>query len=442
MSVRFTRREWVQASVASALGISFSGWLPRLAQAAQEAKTSKSCILLWMSGGPSQLDTFDPKPDHVNGGPVKAIPTKATGVHISEYLPGLAGEMKDLSIIRDMNTGEGDHGRGSQLMSTGYKPNPSTAYPSLGSLVSRELGSLNNELPNYVSLANGQRFGQVGGAGFLGPQYAPLVVSGSSDDPAARANLTIENLAPPKGVSPEAMKKRFTALSLLQSEFDDRYGGEAVAAHRANTERAARMIESQAKHAFRLHEESDELREAYGRNRFGQGCLLARRLVERGVSFVEVELAGLQAGNVAGWDTHAQNFDAVRQLCEVLDPAWSTLMKDLRDRGMLESTMVVWMGEFGRTPNINDNTGRDHWASGWSAVLGGAGIRGGEVVGDTGEGGTRLMGKPNEGTKASDLYATICAGLDIDHEKENYTPQERPIRVVEEGGAPIEALVG
>ncbi len=441
MSVRFTRREWVQASMASALGLSFSGWMPKLAQAAHDSKTAKACILLWMSGGPSQLDTFDPKPGHENGGPVKAIPTKATGVHISEYLPGVAEQMKDLSIIRDMNTGEGDHGRGSQLMLTGYKPNPATAYPSLGSLMSKELGSPKNELPNYVSLASGQRIGRVGGPGFLGPQYAPLVVSGASDDPAARANLTIENLAPPVGVTADAMKKRFAALSVLQSEFDERYAGEAVAAHRANTERAARMIESQAKNAFRLQEESDELREAYGRNRFGQGCLLARRLVERGVSFVEVELAGVQGRTALGWDTHANNFDGVRQLCEVLDPAWSTLMKDLRDRGMLESTMVVWMGEFGRTPNINDNTGRDHWASGWSAVLGGAGIRGGEVVGDTGEGGTKLMGNADAGTKVSELYATICAALDIDHEKENTTPGDRPIRVVEEGGSPVDALI-
>jgi len=441
MSPQHTRRQWIQCSLASALGVSFSGWLPQLAQAAKAAKNSKACILLWMSGGPSQLDTFDPKPGQDNGGPIKGIATAQTGVRISEYLPQIAKQMKDLSIVRDMNTGEGDHGRGSQLMLTGYKPNPATAYPSVGSLLSKELGSMDNELPNYVSLSSTQRVGRVGGPGFLGPQHAPLVVSGNSSDPTARANLTIENLAPPKGVTAEAMKKRFSALGVLQSEFEERYSGPAAAAHRANVERASRMIESQAKNAFRLDEEKQEMREAYGRNRFGQGCLLARRLVERGVPFVEVELSGIQGNNALGWDTHADNFTRVRELCEVLDPAWGTLMKDLRDRNMLDSTMVVWMGEFGRTPTINGNTGRDHWASGWSAVLGGAGIRGGEVIGDTGKDGAKLMGKPGEGTQVADLYATICAGLGIDHEKENTTPEDRPIRLVEDGGQPIKALI-
>lgn len=438
---QFTRRDWIQLSFASAVGASFSGWLPRLAKAAQKAKSKKSCILLWMSGGPSQLDTFDPKPGRDTGGPIEGIQTAATGVRISEYLPGLASQMKDLSIIRDMNTGEGDHGRGSQLMLTGYKPNPSTRYPSLGSLLSKELGSLDNELPNYVSLSSGQRFGGAAGPGFLGPRYAPLVVSGNSADPSARANLSIENLAPPAGVTKEVMSKRFQALSWLQHEFAIRYESEAGEAHRSNAERAARMIETQAKNAFRLDEEATELREAYGRNRFGQGCLLARRLVERGVPFVEVELSGVQGNAALGWDTHADNFRRVRELCEMLDPAWSTLMNDLRDRRMLNSTLVVWMGEFGRTPNINENNGRDHWASGWSAVLGGAGIGGGQVIGDTGADGTRLMGKPEEGTKVADLYATICAAVGVDHELENITAGERPIGIVDEGGKPITELL-
>jgi len=433
----YTRRDWLRLSTASALGVSFSGWLPRLAKAAKKASDPKSCILLWMSGGPSQLDTFDPKPGHENGGPIKAIETAVPGIQISGYLPGVASNMKDLAIIRDMNTGEGDHGRGAQLMLTGYKPNPSTAYPSMGSLLSKELGSLENELPNYVSLSSNRRIGRVGGPGFLGPQHAPLVVSGSSANPSARANLSIENLAPAEGITKDAMTRRFAALDLLQKEFDQNHKGGAAAAHRANAERAARMIESQAKNAFRLDEEKDELREAYGRNRFGQGCLLARRLVERGVPFVEVELSG--TGNSQfGWDSHSKNFEMVKGLCDVLDPAWSTLMNDLRDRGMLEDTLIVWMGEFGRTPKINKNTGRDHWAGGWSAVLGGAGIAGGQVHGDTGEDGMALNGEAEAGTQAADLYATICAALDIDHEKENETPGDRPIALVEEGGEPIE----
>ncbi len=437
----FSRRDWMQLSLASAFGVSCSGWIPRLANAALKSETPRSCILLWMSGGPSQLDTFDPKPDHDNGGPLETIATSAPGIHVSEYLPGIAKQMQDLAIIRDMNTAEGDHGRGTQLMMTGYKPNPATAYPSLGSMLSKELGPPDNELPNYVSLSSGLRNAQVRGAGFLGPQYAPLVVSGNSANPAARANLSIENLAPPVGVTKEVMSNRFKALSLLQGEFSKRYDSEAATAHRSNAERAARMIESQAKNAFQLSEEANELRDAYGRNRFGQGCLLARRLVERGVPFVEVELSGVQGNAQLGWDTHSQTFTRVRELCEVLDPAWSTLMTDLRQRGMLDSTLVVWMGEFGRTPVINGNTGRDHWASGWSAVLGGAGIRGGQVIGDTGKDGTRLMGKPTEGTKVADLYATISEAVGVSHETENTTPGDRPIGIVDEGGEPIRDLL-
>ena len=267
----FDRRRWLQLSLASTWGWSVSGWLPKLARAGQQAQTAKSCILLWMSGGPSQIDTFDPKPRHDNGGDVEAIATAVPGIHISEFLPQVAQQIRDMAIIRDMNTGEGDHGRGSQLMLTGYKPNPAIAYPSLGSLLAKELGSLDNELPNYVSLASGQRFGQVGGAGFLGPRYAPLIVSGTSNDPAARANLTIENLAPPVGVTADAMKKRFATLQILQSEFGQSYRSMAAEAHRANAERAARMIESQAKHAFRLDEENKAIRDAYGRNQVWAG---------------------------------------------------------------------------------------------------------------------------------------------------------------------------
>jgi hypothetical protein len=433
----YTRRDLLRFSLASALGVSFSGWFPRLARAAADGKSGKACILLWMNGGPSQTDTFDPKPEHDNGGPVKTIPTAVPGIHISEYLPGVAAHMEDLAIIRSMTSGEGDHGRATQLMLTGYRPQGSTDYPSFGSLVSKELGDLEHELPNYISLSP-VRFGQAGGPGFLGPKYAPLVVTGDSDNPEARANLEIENLSPPRGVDRSSLESRFHLLNLLQSEFSARHESAASRAHRANAERAARMIESQAKNAFKLEEEAVEVREAYGRNRFGQGCLLARRLVERGVPFVEVTLAQVP-GAGAAWDTHADNFDSVRALCEVLDPAWSTLLSDLRDRGLLESTLVVWMGEFGRTPNINDNTGRDHFPGAWSTVLGGAGIRGGQVIGDTGRDGMAVVDRP---VTVPEFYATLCAALGIDHEKDNYTSEGRPIAMVDDGGKPVAELIG
>ena len=433
----YTRRDLMRLSLASALGVSFSGWLPQLARAAAARKTGRACILLWMNGGPSQTDTFDPKPAHDNGGPVETIETAVPGIHISEYLPGVARQMNNLAIIRSMTTKEGDHGRATQLMLTGHRPQPATDFPSLGSLISKELGDAENDLPNYISLSP-VRFGQAGGPGFLGPKFAPLVVTGDSDDPQARANLEIENLSPPAGIDRAALESRFHLLNMLQSGFSERYDTAASRAHRANVERAARMIESQARNAFKLDEESAEVREAYGRNRFGQGCLLARRLVERGVPFVEVTLAQVP-GAGAAWDTHADNFNSVRALCEVLDPAWSALMEDLKDRGLLDTTLVVWMGEFGRTPQINPNTGRDHFPDAWSTVLGGAGIRGGQVIGDTGKDGKEVVDRP---VTVPEVYATICSALGIDHTKDNYTPEGRPIALVDQSGKPIAELVG
>lgn len=433
----FSRRDVLKCALGAALGVSCSGWLPRLARAAATAKTPTSCILLWMSGGPSQLDTFDPKPGHANGGPVKSIATAVPGIHISEYLPKVAAQMQELAIVRSLTTREGDHSRASDLMLTGFRPQMGTNYPSLGSLIANELGDASNELPNYISLSP-NRFGQAGGPGFLGPAYAPLVVSGNSDDPTARANLSIENLLPPASVSERSLDNRFKLLAGLEQDFVKRYGGEASESHAANVERAARMIDSQAKRAFQLNDEPAAMRDAYGRNRFGQGCLLARRLVERGVSFVEVTLSSTPDASV-GWDTHSDNFNNVKSLCDVLDPAWATLMVDLKQRGLLESTLVIWMGEFGRTPQINTTTGRDHFPGAWSTVLGGAGIGGGQVVGDTGPDGMAVVDRP---VTVAELYATICKSLKIDHEKDNYTPEGRPIGIVDEGGQPISELVG
>jgi hypothetical protein len=388
-----------------------------------------------MSGGPSQTDTFDLKPGHANGGPFKEIATAAPDVKISEHLPKLAQEFQDLAIIRSLSTKEGEHGLATQLMLTGYQPRQQAVrYPCLGSLLSKELGRDDTDLPNYVSLSPVR----MADAGFLGPNYAPLTVSGASDDPNARANLSLEDLAPPRDRGAAVMKNQFDILRFMEKEFAAQHAGDAVKAHAASYAKAMRMVESQARKAFELEEEKPELRDAYGRNRFGQGCLLARRLVERGVAFVEVTLAGTP-NNVAGWDTHGDNFTQVKSLCDVLDPAWSTLMKDLRDRGLLESTMVVWMGEFGRTPKINPNNGRDHFPAAWSVVLGGAGIKGGQAIGRTSPNGEEVADRP---VSVADLYATLCEGLGIDHTKQNISPEGRPIGLVDSGGTPIAELVG
>jgi hypothetical protein len=433
----FSRREMLGWGLAGALGVSFSGWLPRLAAAAGSAaaKQGKSCILLWMNGGPSQTDTFDLKPGHANGGPFKELATAVSGIKISEHLPGVAGQMKDLAIIRGLSTKEGEHGLATQLMMTGYPTQQAgVRYPSLGSLMAKELGNDESDLPNFISLSP---FRMVD-AGFLGPNYAPLTVSGASDDPNTRANLALEDLAPPRDRGDKAMKNQFDILRFMEREFDKGEKADAVKAHRASYAKAMRMVESQGRKAFQLDEEPTELRDAYGRNRFGQGCLLARRLVERGVAFVEVTLAGAP-GNVAGWDTHADNFNQVKALSQVLDPAWSALMKDLRERGLLESTLVVWMGEFGRTPKINPNGGRDHFPLAWSVALGGAGIRGGQVIGKTSPDAMEVADRP---VTVADLYATICSALGVDYKKENISPEGRPIPLVDRGGTPIKELVG
>jgi hypothetical protein len=433
----YSRRDFLGMGMASALGVSFSGFLPKLAAAAEEsaAKKGKSCILLWMNGGPSQTDTFDLKPGHANGGPYTEIQTAAPGVRISQHLPGVAKQMKDLAIIRSLTTTEGEHGLATQLMLTGYQPRQAAVqYPSLGSLISKEIGRDDNDLPNFVSLSPMR----LGDAGFLGPNYSPLVVSGQSGDPNTRANLALEDLAPPRDRVGQTLQNQFEMQRFFQKSFAEKFGGQSSKAHEAAYAKAMRMIETQARKAFELGEEKEAVRDAYGRNRFGTGCLLARRLVERGVAFVEVTLAGTP-NNLAGWDTHTNNFDQVKQLSEVLDPAWSTLMTDLRDRGLLDSTLVLWMGEFGRTPKINENTGRDHWPNVWSVVLGGAGIKGGQAIGDSGPGGEEVKDRP---VKTNDLYATICAALGIDYTTENVSPEGRPIGIVDRGGKPVQELIG
>lgn len=427
----FTRRDFLRFSLASAYGLSYSSLLPQLARAAAESEGKhKACLLLWMAGGPSQSDTFDLKPGHPNGGPSKAIATSVPGIQISENLPGVAQRMKDLAIIRSLTTPEGDHDRATRLMLTGHRPGQAAVnYPSVGSLFAKELGDAESELPHYVSISPFQ-FNEAAGPGFLGPNYAPLIVSGDSNDPEVRANLTVENLRPPAGIKKESMDRRFEISRFLQNDFSKRTKSQSTSTYQANFERARRMIESNAKGAFKLDEEPAALRDRYGRSRFGQGCLLARRLIERGVSFVEVTLEG--------WDTHTDNFAAVKRQCDILDPAWSTLIDDLRARSLLESTLIVWMGEFGRTPKINTNNGRDHFPLAWSTVLGGGGIQGGQVIGDTGPGGTEVTARP---VKIADYYATLCAGIGINPEKENISPEGRPIPLVEREGKVIKELI-
>jgi hypothetical protein len=441
---RLSRREWMTLSGAGVVGFSLSGWIESLAAAAaNHPERRKACILLWMNGGPSQLDTFDLKKGHENGGPYQEITTSVSGIRISEHLPKIAKYMHKMALIRSMTTKEGDHGLASFLMRTGYRARGPIKYPSIGALVAKELGQDELALPHFVSIAP-YRFFNLGayGSGFLGPKYAPLVVAdagiqfqGQGAD-YGRA-LKVQDLQPPKDVSKAQADARIDLLQGLEKDFVATHPGVAPLSHKTAYDRAVRLMRTSASKAFNLEEEKPSVRDAYGRNLFGQGCLLARRLVERGVPFVEVTLGGLNGG-AFGWDTHGQNFEQVKSLSQVLDPAWATLMADLEARGLLDSTLIVWMGEFGRTPKINPQMGRDHFPNAWSTVLAGGGIKGGQVIGKTSTDGTTIEDRP---VSVPDFLATICKALGIDPAKKNLSNVGRPIRIVDKANMPIKELL-
>jgi hypothetical protein len=438
----FDRRYFLRAGAVS-VGFTLSGWLGRLATAtAREPARKRSCILLWMSGGPSTIDLFDLKPGHDNGGPFKEIETAVPGIRIGEHLPKVAERMKHVALVRSMTSKEGDHGLATFFAHTGYPSRGPIRYPSLGSVVARQLGADDAALPSFVSVAPFRLFSPAAhGPGFLGPQYAPLVVGESTLAPqqpgtgdAARA-LQVEDLALPGGVSRGHFDARWQLAAELQRDFAATHPDTAPKSHQTAYERAAKLLRSAAAKALDLDDEPDKLRDTYGRNLFGQGCLLARRLVEQGVPFVEVCHGGPGG---TGWDTHADNFGRVKQLCQPLDAGWSALLDDLKDRGLLDSTLVVWMGEFGRTPKINGSTGRDHFPYAWAAALAGGGVKGGQAVGRTSKDGTAVEDRP---VTVPEFLATVCSALGIDPATQNMSNTGRPIPIVETGARPVAELL-
>jgi hypothetical protein len=446
LSRGLSRRQMLQMAAAGVVSFSASGWIEALAaDTGSHPKRRKSCILLWMTGGPSQTDTFDPKPGHPNGGEFKAIETAVPGIFVSEHLPKIAKQMKDISIIRSMSTKEGDHGRATFNLRTGYQQTGPIRYPTLGSLLSKELGAEDAELPNFVSIAPVRGFNPGAfGPGFLGPQFAPLIVGERvAANPQAGAdarNLSfkVEDLSLPEGVDNPRADARLGLLDSLRTDFLSSHPGVGPVSHQDAYLRAVRLMRSAAAKAFELEEEPSKVRDAYGRTPFGQGCLLARRLVERGVPFVEVTLSGADQAAAAGWDTHTQNFEAVKRLSEVLDPAWSALMDDLRSRSLLDSTLIVWMGEFGRTPKINANAGRDHFPAAWTTVLSGGGIKGGQVIGNTGPAGIEAKDRP---VAVPDFLATVCKALGVDPMGQNLSDIGRPIRIVDPKAKAIQEVL-
>ena len=416
-----TRRHWLGHLTSTALGIPAIQFFSSLQANAQHLKkANRSCIVLWMSGGPSTIDMWDLKPDHKNGGPFRPIDTSAPGVRISEHLPKVAGQMRHLSIIRSLNSKEGNHDRGTYMMHTGYAPNPTVVHPGWGSVCAMELGEKleNFDLPHCISINSPGV-----GAGFLGMSYAPFVVQ--------NPNAPIANLRPPQDVDGLRMGRRFEMLGLVENQFVAQRRAQAAVDHKAVYAKTLRMMNSRYQDSFNLDREPAKTRDAYGRGSFGSGCLMARRLVEKGVSYVEVSLGG--------WDTHNNNFDTLsNRLLPELDKGMSALVDDLADRRLLDTTMIVCMGEFGRTPKINQNTGRDHHPGSWSVVLGGGGLKSGQVIGATDTDGMDIVDRP---VGVMDLIATMTKAMAINVDTQYTTPRGRPIKVVD-GGKPINELFG
>jgi hypothetical protein len=440
------RRRLLHALCCGACGASMSGWLPSLAHAlAANPHRRRHCILLWMAGGPSQTDTFDMKPGHENGGEFKEIATNVPGVRFSEHMPRLAQHADKLAIVRSLNTKEGDHERGTYLMRTGQKPMMGDVnYPSVAAALAKELASAQESLPPYISVGPNRGPGQGGfGPGFLGPKFAPLVVAGGNmygPQPSAAADgyaeLKVDAIKPLAGITEAQTARRLQLWKTLEEGFLGTHASASPQAHRTVYDNALQMIHSSAAQAFDLSQEPAKVRDSYGKGVFGQGCLLARRLIEHGVPFVEVSLTSSAAGSF-GWDTHANNFEAVKALSAELDAGWASLLSDLSERGLLESTTIVWMGEFGRTPQINGQAGRDHFPRAWSCVLAGGGIAGGQAFGRTSADGMNIEEDP---VGVTDVLATLCAALGVSPETENMSNTGRPIKIVEEG-YPIDQLL-
>ncbi len=395
-------------------------WFESLAHAATaQTRRKKACILLWMDGGPSQQHTFDPKP----GGEFKTISTSVPGIQIVEQLPKLARCMQDMAIVRSMTTEINGHYDAKYFLHTGYKRTTEFEHPAIGCLASSQVGPRDEDMPGFVTIDAGWDIRNDGGRlyrsvpAYLGPQHAPLAVN----DP----RKGLENLA----TTGRDLDNRLQLLLQSENRFAQRFALPAVRAKQAAFDRAVRLMRSKRSQAFDLDSEPPHLREAYGDHKFGQSCLLARRLVETGVSFVEVVHRG--------WDDHEGAAGPIAQRAPWMDSAMATLIRDLKVRGMLDDTLIVWMGEFGRSPGA----GRDHFSKAWSAVLAGGGIRTGQVVGKTSEGknpGAEIVDRP---VTSPDFIATICTALGIDIQQEFLAPGARPMPLVDASARPIAELL-
>jgi hypothetical protein len=347
-------------------------------------------------------------------------------MEFAEYWPQTAQVADRIALVRSMHSTEGEHDRAIALVRTGYPPSASLRYPTWGAVVARDRDDPGFDLPAFVRIGKPRIATRDVDSGALGTRYASFNI----DEP----GLLPEEAT--SAVPADVLRRRLALGDLLDDEFAGRGGTAAVRDKRGVYDRTARFVLSPRRGAFDLSSEPESLRDAYGRTTFGQGCLLARRLVEQGVSFVEVISTGSR--NDQGWDTHKTGFDDTPPLCAQTDPAYATLLLDLERRGLLDDTLVVWMGEFGRTPQLKPDGGRDHWATGWLAALSGGGVRMGQTIGATDADGVEIADRP---VGVQDLFVTFCHLLGLDPRSEYVTADARPLKLVE-GGELVRELVG
>lgn len=406
-------------ALGSATALGATHFLSQLrAHAADIQKNQKACILIWLGGGAPTIDMWDLKPGSKNGGEFKPISTKGD-LQISEHLPEIAKVMDKLSVVRSMSTREADHTRGTYYMHTAYVPNPTVVHPTFGSVVSYEIGTKRKELeiPAFVSIGgNGMS------PGFLGMAHAPFVVD-------RRGQIQNANM---DGLDSARLQQRLQMLSAVETNFIRSGRGEIGQAHKEVYENAVHLMTSDQMKAFRIADESPEMRQSYGGHDFGDSLLMARRLVEVGVPFIEVQFPG-------SWDLHDDVFNRLQNTnLPRLDTGIAGLVRDLDQRGMLNNVTIVCMAEFGRTPRINQNVGRDHWAASWSLLVGGGGLKGGRAIGATDEDGVRIV---SESYLPGDLWATVSHALRIPLDTVHTSKRGRPMKLAN-GGQPIKDLIG
>ncbi|HVK06305.1 MAG TPA: DUF1501 domain-containing protein [Armatimonadaceae bacterium] len=426
---RFTRRELLSSGVKvgmlSALGLSMTEYLAMSSASAAglDGGAATSAVLIWLGGGPSHLDTFDLKPDapvEIRGA-FSPMKTKVPGMEISEHLPLLAQQADKIALIRSMTSPEAAHERGTHYMMTGFEPLPGFGVPSYGSVTASQLKP-RSALPPYIAIPQPVMYG---GAGFLGAALDPFAPGGDPNN----ANFQVRDLELPNGVTAERMDRRRTLREAVDAAFTRfEKGSDPARTVNAFYQQAYNLLSSSdARAAFDLKKEKDDLRSAYGRTQLGQGLLLARRLVEGGVRFVTV--------SSGGWDTHNNGFNALKNnLLPNFDKALAAFLNDLHQRGLLQKTLVMVMGEFGRTPVVNRDGGRDHHARCFSVLLAGGGIKGGTVVGASDNRGFEPSERP---VRPEDLSATIYHCLGIDYTQSISSPEG--VRVtLSRGGRPVD----